>query len=406
MSVLSVIFRRLRRRPRAGTTVAVLTAGALAVSGCAGSSLDQSAGQQSSGNVKLGLLVPLSGVYAPIGEDMRNGFQLYLDQHGGKLGGRTVEVVTADEGDGPQTGVPAAQKLVTQDQAGAVVGVVNSATALGLRDFFHESKKPLIIANAGANDITGARKSDYVWRTSFANGKVSAALGGAVAKEVKGSVYLIAADYAAGKEMVAGFRKTFEAAGGKVAGEKYTPFGKTQDFQPFLSAIRGSGAEAVFSFYAGAEAVSFVKQYRQFGLAEKTALYGTGFLTEGGVLDAQGEAAAGVKTSLHYSTELDTPRNKEFVAAYRKAFDEAPTVYAVQGYDTAAVLDKALANAPSGSGDELVKALGGVGAVDSPRGSWSFDADHDPQQTYYLREVRSSGGSIVNAVVGELSAAP
>ncbi|MFG2076125.1 ABC transporter substrate-binding protein [Nonomuraea maritima] len=400
MPVLPVDPRRLR----SGTTVlALAAAAALVLSGCAGSSLDQSGGGQAGDAVKIGLLVPLSGVYAPLGEDMRNGFQLYLDQHGGKLGGRTTEVVTGDEGEGPQTGVPAAQKLVTQDQATAVVGVVNSATALGLRDFFHESKKPLLVANAGADDITAARKSEYVWRTSFSNGKVGAPLGAAVAKEVEGGVYLIAADYAAGREMVAGFRRTFEAAGGKVAGEEYTPFGKTQDFQPFLSAIRGTDAKAVYAFYAGAEAVSFVKQYRQFGLADSTPLYGAGFLTEGGVLDAQGDAAAGVRTALHYSSELDTPRNKEFVDAYRKAYDEAPTVYAVQAYDSAAVLDKALADAPGGTGEEVAKALAGVGPIDSPRGRWSFDADHDAQQKYYLREVRDSGGTMVNAVVSELS---
>ncbi|GAA3798240.1 ABC transporter substrate-binding protein [Streptomyces phyllanthi] len=387
-------------------TIAGLAVGALVLSGC-GSSLGESGqsgsgGTQSGGAVKLGLLVPLSGVYAPVGEDIKAGFELYLDQHDGKLGGRDVDLVTTDEGEGPQTGVPAAQKLVTQDQVAAVAGVVNSATALGLRDFFDESKKPLLIANAGADDITGARKSEYVWRTSFSNGQVSGALGPAVAEEVKGSVYLIAADYAAGKEMVAGFRKSFEAAGGKVAGEKYTPFGKTQDFQPYLSAIRKSGADAVYAFYAGAEAVNFVKQYQQFGLAEKTPLYGTGFLTEGGVLAAQGKAAVGVKTSLHYSTELDGAVNKEFMAAYQEKAKKPPTVYAVQGYDTAAVLDKALAEADGDSGDALVKALGKVGPVDSPRGSWKFDADHNAEQTFYLREVRADGKTAVNAVVDEL----
>jgi branched-chain amino acid transport system substrate-binding protein len=397
MGILSAFVRALRP----ATAVAVLTT--LALSGCGGSSLGQSGGGEPGGEVKIGLLVPLSGVYAPLGEDMRNGLKLYLDQHSGELGRRTIKIVTADEGDGPQTGVPAAQKLVTQDQATAVVGVVNSATALGLRDFFDESKRPLLVANAGADDITGARKSEYVWRTSFANGKVGAALGPAVAKEAKGSVYLIAADYTAGREMVAGFRKTFEAAGGKVAGEKYTPFGKTQDYQPYLSAIRSSGAKAVYAFYAGAEAVSFVKQYEQFGLADGMPLYGTGFLTEGGVLAAQGKAAVGVKTSLHYSAELDTPRNKEFVAAYRQAFNKPPTVYAVQAYDAAAVLDKALAAAKGTSGAELVKALGDVGLIDSPRGPWNFDANHDAQQKYYLREVRSSSGTVVNAVVRELS---
>ncbi|MGH3712509.1 MAG: ABC transporter substrate-binding protein [Micromonosporaceae bacterium] len=388
---------------RARSVVAGLVLTALALSGCGGSSLGQPGGGQAGGAVKLGLVVPLSGVYAPLGEDMRNGFQLYLDEHDGKLGGRTVELVTADEGDGPQTGVPAAQKLVTQDQVAAVTGIVSSAVALGVRDFFDESQVPLVIANAGADAITGAQKSDYIWRTSFSNGKVSGALGPAVAEEAKGGVYLIAADYAAGKEMIAGFKKTFEAAGGKVAGEKYTPFGKTQDFQPYLSAIRSSGASAVFSFYAGAEAVSFVKQYEQFGLAKKVPLYGTGFLTEGGVLKAQGAAAAGVKTSLHYSTELDTPRNKAFVAAYQKAYQSPPTVYAVQAYDAAAVLDKALATASGDDGKALVEALGKVGPIDSPRGQWRFDGSHDPEQPYYLREVRGSGSAVVNAVIRELT---
>ncbi|MGP4026014.1 ABC transporter substrate-binding protein [Actinomadura sp. 3N407] len=399
MGVLSVLVRALRP----ATGVAAITAGALALSGCGGSSLSQSGGGDSGDEVKIGLLVPLSGVYAPLGEDMRNGFQLYLDQHGGELGKRKIKIVTADEGAGPQSGVPAAQKLVTQDQVTAVAGVVNSATALGLRDFFDESKRPLLVANAGADDITGARKSAYVWRTSFANGKVGAALGPAVADEVDGGVYLMASDYAAGREMVAGFRKTFEEAGGKVAGEEFTPFGKTQDYQPYLSKIRGSGAKAVYVFYAGAEAVSFVKQYKQFGLAGETPLYGTGFLTEGGVLEAQGDAAEGVKTSLHYSSEIDTPRNKKFVEAYSKAFNESPTVYAVQAYDAAAVLDKALAKAGGTGGEELAKVLGSIGPIDSPRGQWSFGADHDAEQKYYLREVRSGDGGMVNAIVRELS---
>ncbi|TNY38281.1 ABC transporter substrate-binding protein [Thermomonospora catenispora] len=398
MGVLSAVLRSLRRT----TTISGLAVGALALSGCAGSSLDQSGSQGSGDEVKLGLLVPLSGVYAPLGEDMRDGFQLYLDQHGGRLGGKTVRVVTVDEGETPQTGVPAAQKLVTQDRVTAVVGVVNSATALGLRDFFHESKVPLLVANAGADAITGERSSPYVWRTSFANGKVGAALGPAVAEEVDGGVYLITADYAAGREMVGGFRKAFEAAGGKIAGEKYTPFGKTQDYQPYLSAIRNSGAKAVFSFYAGAEAVNFVKQYKQFGLADRIPLYGTGFLTEGGVLNAQGASAVGVKTSLHYSTELDTPINKAFVEAYRTKHGKAPTVYSVQAYDAAAALDKAIAKADGTGGEDIAEALGGIGTIDSPRGPWSFDADHDARQKYYLREVRSDGGSFVNAVLGEL----
>lgn len=378
----------------------------LLLAACGGGSLSQDSGGGSdagSGPVKIGLSVPLSGVYAPLGEDMKQGFQLYLDEHDGKLGGRAVSVVSVDEGEGPQTGVPATTKLVTQDQVAAVVGIVNSATAIGLKDTFVQSKVPLIVANAGANGIT-AEASPYIWRTSFVNGTVGASLGPAVAQEVAGgSVYLITADYAAGKEMVGGFRTAFEAAGGKIAGESFTPFGTTTDWQPYLSKIRNSGASAVFSFYAGAEAVNFVKQYSTFGLAGKLPLYGTGFLSEGGVLSAQGAAAVGTKTSLHYSDSIDTPRNKAFVQAYQTAYKELPTVYAVQAYDAAAALDAALKVAKSVDGPGIGAALAEIGEIDSPRGTWRFDAKHDPDQPYYLREVKASNGGFGNAVLRELT---
>ena len=110
----------------------------------------------------MGLLVPQSGVYAPLGRDMENGFRMYLDAKGGKLGGQAVELVVADEGGGPDTGVPAAQKLLQQDRVTTLVGIVNSAVALGVRDLVTDAKVPLIIANAGANAITGELRSDYV----------------------------------------------------------------------------------------------------------------------------------------------------------------------------------------------------------------------------------------------------
>lgn len=396
------IFARPRRQATMVTLGATFTA---LVTGCAGSSLDQpSGGKDDKGPVKVGLLVPLSGVYSPLGKDMKNGFQLYLKEHDGKLGGRKAEVVEADEGEGPQTGVPAATKLVQQDKVAAVTGVVNSAVALGVRDTFDEAKVPLIVSNAGADGITGANASQFIWRTSFNNTGVNAAMGPTVAKGVAGKpVYLLAADYAAGKEMIAGFKKTFTEAGGKVAGEQYTPFGKTQDFQPYLTAAERSGAAAVYAFYAGTEAVGFVKQYGQFGLSKKMPLYGPGFLTEGGVLTAQGAAAVGIKTSLHYSNQLDTPENKKFVDAYKAAFEGAlPTVYSVQSYDAAATLDKALQSAEGASGEAISKALGGVGDIASPRGTWRFAPNHDPEQKYYLREVQQKGDAVVNTVVGEL----
>lgn len=400
---------RLSRR-LVGTTTALLTAGAL-LTACGGSSLDSGgssdtasgdSGSGASEAVTIGLLVPKSGVYSPLGADMENGFRLYLDQKKGRLGGHQANVTVVDEGEGPDKGVPAAQKLVQQDKVSAVVGIVNSATALGVRDLFEESKVPLIIANAGAEAITGAQKSDYVWRTSFSNPEVSAAIGPYVAEQVKGgSVYLMAPDYAAGKEFLAGFEKTFTEAGGKVAGQQLTPFGKTTNWQPYLAKVKQSGAKGVFVFYAGAEAVAFTKQYKELGLAGTVPLYSSGFLTEGGVLAAQGEAALGLESSLHYSNQIDTPRNKEFVQAYTTAYKKPPTVYSVQAYDAAQALDEAMKKGITG--DKVVEGLKGISSIDSPRGEWKFSDGHGPVQSYYLRKVVQGEGGLVNSVVRELT---
>lgn len=375
---------------------------AAALSAC-GSSLGNSpAGGGSGGSVKVGLVIPQAGVYAPLGTDMQQGWDLWLERHGGKFGDFTVTTVTADEGETPQTGVPAAQRLLQSDNCDVLVGIVNSATALGVRDLVTEAKKVLVVANAGAGDITGKAASPYIWRSSFANAQVSGAMGRYLGEQnASDGVFVIASDYAAGDEAIAGFRTAFEAAGGKIVGMAKPPFGKTQDYQPFLSKIKSSGAKATFCFFAGAEAVSFVKQYRQFGLADSVPLYGSGFLTEGGVLAAQGDAAVDVQTSLHYTSELDNPANQEFAKAYQAKFDAVPTVYAVQTWDAANVLDRALKASKSADGDALSKSLGGIGEIeDSPRGPWSFE-DQTPKQKFYLRKVAKQGKGYVNTVVAE-----
>ena len=373
--------------------VAALSVGA-ALSAC-GSSPGSGGGTGSSSSVTVGLLVPSSGVYAPLGKAMKQGFELYLGQKSQKFGGHPVKLEVVDEGASPDSGVPAAQSLL-QKQVNAVVGIVNSATALGVRDAFDEAHVPLIIANAGANAITGARKSDYVWRTSFSNGAVAGALGPYAKRNCK-KVFLIAADYAAGKETTAGFQESFAKAGGTIAGSVFAPFGTTTNYQPFLAKIQQSGADCAYSFFAGAEAVAFTKQYADFGLRGKIKFFSSGFLTEGGVLKAAGPAALGIETSLHYSDQLDSAHNKAFVTAYTAKYNEAPTVYAVQAYDAAQVLDMAFTAGTSGP--DVVKGLKKITSVDSPRGTWTFDAGHGPVQTYYLRRVVQGPSGLVNKIV-------
>jgi branched-chain amino acid transport system substrate-binding protein len=377
-----------------------------ALSAC-GSSLgnDSTTGGGEQGAVKVGLVIPQAGVYVPVGLDMQRGWDLWLERHDGKIGGYTATTVVGDEGETPQTGVAAVQRLLQSDDCDVLVGVVSSPTALGVRDMVTESKKLLLISNAGAEDITGKATSPYIWRTSFTNGQVSRVMGRYLAEQgMKDGVFVLASDYAAGAEATAGFQAAYEAAGGTIAGSAKPPFGKTQDYQPFLAQITSSGAKATFCFFAGAEAVAFVKQYRQFGLADSIPLYGSGFLTEGGVLTAQGEAAVGIKTSMHYTSELDNEHNKEFASAYQDSYDAVPTVYAVQTWDAAGVLDRALRAAKATDGDALSKALGDLGPIeDSPRGEWTFEGQ-TPKQKFYIREVESKGDGFVNAVIDETDA--
>ena len=374
-----------------------------ALSACGSSVGGGGGGAQGGGTVRVGLVVPQSGVYAALGTDMQRGWQLWLDRNGGRFGDRTVETVVADEGETPQTGVPAVQKVLQSDNVDVVVGLVNSATALGVRDLLSESRKLLIVTNAGAEDVTGKGRTPYIWRSSFTNGQVAAAMGTHLAQSgFSDGVYAIAPDYAAGSEVITHFTRAFETGGGRVVGQAKPPFGSTSDYQPFLTAIQSSGARATFCFFSGSEAITFVRQYAQFGLAGSIPLYGSGFLTEGNVLPQQGDAALGVQTTLHYTDLLDNPANHAFVDAYTAAHAEPPSCFAVQTWDAANVLNRALRTGTALDGDALATALVGIGTVDdSPRGPWTFE-NQTPRQNIYLRRVENTGGTLANAVVQDL----
>ncbi|KOG57264.1 ABC transporter substrate-binding protein [Streptomyces sp. NPDC059558] len=383
-----------RFRPLVLITV---TTGLLLATGCGGASLGTGDKSKQTGPVKIGLLVPQSGTYKALGDDMKAGFELYVQQHGGRLGGREVQIVVADEGETADSGKAAAEKLVKQDRVLAVSGVVSSATVNGVKDLFETSRIPLVGSNASPTTLTGAK---YIWRTSYVNDEPGKALGKHVAERAGGPVFLIAAGYQAGKDEIEGFKSTFLPAGGSIAGEEvYTPFPGTKNFQPYLSQIENSGAKAVFCFYAGGAAVDFVKQYRDFGLAGRIPLYAPGFLTEGGVLKGQGDAANGVLTALNYSADLDNAANRTFAPAYKAAHGTDPTTYAMASWDAAQVLDKAIAAAGGNVTPETVNAaISTIGDIDSPRGTWRFNSGGTPIQPWYLREVKLGA----NTLAGDL----
>jgi branched-chain amino acid transport system substrate-binding protein len=353
--------------------------------------------------VKVGLLVPQSGIYKALGEDQVNGFELYRELHGGKLGGYDVQVVFADEGETGDSGKAAADKLLKQEKVLVMSGVISSAVMVAIKDAVETAQIPLIGSNASPTSLTNVK---YIWRTSYVNTDAGASLGKYVASKVgnKG-VYTIAADYAAGKDHVGGFLGTYKEAGGVIKGQDYTPFPSTDTFSSWLTKIKNADPGAVYCFYAGASAGVFVRQYAEFGLAASIPLYAPGFLTEGAaLLKTQGDAAKGIYTSLNYSPDLDNSANRTFASEYQKRHNNTPTTYAMASYDAAAVLDKALTLVEGElTSQSLNAAIGKVGQIDSPRGPWQFNAGRTPLQKWYLRQVKLDGSVLTNSVVSELT---
>jgi branched-chain amino acid transport system substrate-binding protein len=359
--------------------------------------------QSGAGAIKIGLLASLSGTYAAVGADLRDGFQLYLDTHGRKLGGHPVDLVIGDEGDGPATALPAATKMIKDDKVLALSGVVGGGTVAALVPLLDQANIPLV----GSNGRPGLKDVSHVWHTSFLSEEPGAAIASYVRDSIQGSVYAIGPDYQGGWDELGGFTNAFLHAGGHLANANnkatFTPFPTTTNFLPYLAQIKASGAKAIYCFYAGTAAVEFVKQYAQSD-AKDLPLYAAGFLTEGGVLAAQGQAAKGIYSVLNYAPDLDNAANRAFTAAWRARHDSAPTTYAMASFDAAAVLDRAIAAAGSNpTSAQINNAIANIGQLDSPRGSWEFSrTTHAPVQKWYLRQVRPDGRSLSNTVVESL----
>lgn len=316
----------------------------------------------------VGLLLPASGNYAALGQDIEDGFRMALAESGRS----DITVLREDTEAKPPTGLTKARKLVMQDQADVLVGIVSSAVLGAVRDFVHDAGVPLIVANAGNDEATGPACSPFITRVSFSNSQLNRPMGEWMAAQGIKSVYTLAPDYAAGQQMSGAFSAAFEAGGGKITGGEFTPFGKTEDFGPYLAKAKASGAEALYVFYGGADAISFVKQYDSFGLRDTMPLYSVGFLTAPLYLRSQGEAARGVIGALHYLPTLETPENTAFVDAYKGAHDgNLPSEYVVAGYDAGRLLLGALDQGAEGR-EAIAKALPKV-AYTGPRGPLQID---------------------------------
>jgi len=352
--------------------------------------------------IKVGLMLPYTGTYAALGNTITNGFKLAVAERGGRLGGREIEYFVVDDESDPAKAPENANKLVKRDNVDVMVGTVHSGVALGMAKVARETNTLFIIPNAGADEITGPLCAPNIFRTSFTNWQPGYAMGQVVTERKHKTAVTLTWKYAAGEQSVGGFKEAFEKGGGKVLKEMTLPF-PTVEFQPFLTEIAALKPEAVYVFFAGGGAVKFVKDYAAAGLKNSIPLYAPGFLTDG-TLEAQGDAAQGLFTTLHYGDGLDTPKNIAFRAAYNKAYKSDPDVYAVQGYDAAQLLHAGL---EAVKGDiskrvELNKAME-TAKIDSPRGPFTLSKAHNPVQDIYLRKVDGKDNKVVGIAIKGLS---
>lgn len=348
--------------------------------------------------LKIGILVPYSGVYSKLGESMTRAYELYFEEAGGKAGGRQIELVKEDEGD-PQTGLRKVRKLVEQDQVDMITGIVRSDVLAAVRDAVHEAKKILIVANAGADVVTREKKSPYIFRVSFTNWQIAASQGEVAARLFGKKAVTLNPDYQAGKDNVKGFRDTYEKAGGKILKEIYFPLGNA-DFAPYLAQVKQLNPDVVYAFAAGSDAVRLVKQWKEYGLLGQIPIISNGFMVEEDVLAAVGADAVGHYSALSWAYSLDTPENKAFIEKFRKKYGVAPDVYAAQAYDAARLIVEAVNQVKGDTTNQaaLMEALKKV-TFRGPRGEFKLDpTTQNIILTMYIRQVQNVDGKPTNVV--------
>ena len=352
------------------------------------------------GPIKIGLIAPLSGPFAAIGKDIVMGTELYLDEIGRQVAGRPIELIVEDDEGNPATGVTKTRKLVEQDKVHMMTGGLLASTGYAIAPYIEAQKIPTTYPVMAGDDLTQRKPGRWVVRTGFASSQPPHPFGEWVATTLKyRKVAVLGMDYAFGWEVVGGFQRTFEEAGGQVVQKIWTPL-NAADFAPFLSQIRRD-ADAVFVVFVGRLALQFAKQYQDAGLKARVPLIGAGTLTDEAILPSMGEEAIGLVTVREYSAALDSPANRAFSAAFEKKAGKVPSPSAESCYTNARWIVEAIKSVGGKIEDReaFLAALRKVELKDAPRGPLSVDRLGNPVQNIYVRKVERVGGKLQNTVI-------
>ena len=370
----------------------ILTASALA----AGCVLASSVPAQEP--VKVGMVLEMSGPFADIGRQILDGARAYMKAYGDTVAGRKIELIVKDTtGAAPDVAKRQAQQLIANDKVDFLAGFGLTPNALAAAPLATEGKTPMIVMNAATSIIT--TKSPYIARVSFTLPQITAPIAAWAIKNGVKEVYTLVSDYGPGIDAEATFKKTFEAAGGKIVGDVRVPL-RNPDFSPFLQRIKDAKPEAVFIFLpAGEQPVAFMKGFNERGLDKAgIRLIATGDVTEDGMIEAMGDTPLGVVTSHHYSVAHDSAQNKAFLKAFAILDNvHRPNFMAVGGWDGMAAIYEVVRRLNGKiDGDKAMEVLKGL-KLDSPRGPVTIDPDtRDAIQTIYIRRVQKVNGKLYN----------
>lgn len=348
--------------------------------------------------VKIGYIATMSGPTASLGTDILDGFKLGIEHCGGKLGGLPVNLVIGDDQLKPDVGVQVANRMIEKDKVDIVTGIVFSNVMMAVAKPITDAGVFLISANAGPSPLAGKGCLPDFFAVSWQNDQTHEAMGKYLQDQGVKSLYLMAPNYQAGKDGLAGVKRYFK---GNIVGEVYTKINQP-DYAAELAQLRAAKPEAVFVFYPGGMGINFIKQYAQAGLKEEIPLYTTAFTLDQSVLQAMGDAALGLLNSSFWSPDLKNPVNEKFVNDFNAAYNRLPSLFAAQGYDAALLIDSAISavGGDLSNKDELREAFKKAD-FKSVRGSFRFNNNHFPIQDFYIRKVvKNADGVLTNEVVG------
>jgi len=344
---------------------------------------------------KIGLIVPMTGGQASTGKQIDNAIKLYMKQHGDTVAGKKIEVILKDDGALPDKTKTAAQELIVNEKVNVIAGFGVTPAALAAAPLATQGKIPEVVMAAGTSIIT--EKSPYIVRTSFTLPQSSTIIGDWAVKNGIKRVATLTSDYAPGNDALASFKEHFTAGGGEIVEEVKVPLANP-DFAPFLQRMKDARPDAVFVFVPAGQGGNFMKQYAERGLDKAgIKVIGPGDVMDDDLLNGMGDAALGAVTAHIYSAAHPSQANKDFVAAYKKEFNQRPGFMAVGGYDGINLIYAALQKTGGNAdGDKLIEAMKGM-TWESPRGPISIDPDtRDIVQNVYVRKVEKVDGELYN----------